>query len=99
MSRQNASCSRSKSTTTTNHLPPSALVAAAGQYIPSQQTRDIEPLLVQCLVRVLDGGPTFNQQWLNILCLLGNFCLLFKKNTISVINQSDQQLVIGLSDL
>ena len=31
-----------------------------------QQTRDIEPSLVQCWTSIVDGGPTLNQQWLNI---------------------------------
>ena len=38
---------------------------------PTLQTRDIEPLLVQCWSNVVDGGPTLNQQWLNVSCLLG----------------------------
>ena len=37
----------------------------------TQQTRDIEPLLVQCWASVVDGGPALNQQWLNVSCLLG----------------------------
>ena len=38
---------------------------------PTQQTQDIEPLLVQCWSTVYDAGSTLNQQFLNILCLLG----------------------------
>ena len=37
----------------------------------SRQTRDIEPLLDQCWASVVDGGPTLNQQWLNVSCLVG----------------------------
>ena len=37
----------------------------------SQQTRDVEPLSVQCWASVVDGGPTLNQQWLNVSSLLG----------------------------
>ena len=37
----------------------------------TQQTRDIESLLVQCWASVVDGGPTLNQQWLNVSCVLG----------------------------
>ena len=37
-----------------------------------QQTRYIEPLLVQCWSTVYDAGPTLNQQWLNVSCLLGH---------------------------
>ena len=40
--------------------------------LPTQQTRDIEPLLIQCWASVVDGGPTLNQQWLNVACLLGS---------------------------
>ena len=32
----------------------------------TQETRDIEPLLVQCWDGIIDGGPTLNQQWLNV---------------------------------
>ena len=35
----------------------------------SQQTRGIEPLLVQCWSTFYDAGPTLNQQWLNASCL------------------------------
>ena len=31
----------------------------AGSWCKSQQTRDVQPLLVQCLATVSDGGPTF----------------------------------------
>ena len=37
-----------------------------------QQTRDIEPLLVQCWPAVYDVGPTLNQQRFNVACLLGD---------------------------
>ena len=37
----------------------------------TEQTRDIEPLLFQCWVSVVDGGPTIKQQWLNISCYKG----------------------------
>ena len=39
--------------------------------VDTRQTRDIESLLVQCWTSVVDGGPTLNQQWLNIWCFLG----------------------------
>ena len=32
--------------------------------IQTQQTRDIKPMLVQCLASVVDGGSTLNQHWL-----------------------------------
>ena len=40
-------------------------------YPASQQTRDIVPMLVQCWFTVYDAGPTLNQQWDNVSCLLG----------------------------
>ena len=40
------------------------------QYPPTKQTRDIHPVLVECWASVVDGGPTFNQQWVNVSCLL-----------------------------
>ena len=36
-----------------------------------QQTPDIEQMLVQCWADVVDGGPTLNQHWFNVSCLLG----------------------------
>ena len=36
----------------------------------SRWQRAIRPLLVLCWANVVDGGPTLNQQWLNVLCLL-----------------------------
>ena len=37
----------------------------------TQQTRDVEPMLIECWSIVFDSGPTFNQHWLNVSCLLG----------------------------
>ena len=34
-------------------------------------TRDIYPRLVECGATVADGGPTFNQPWVNVSCLVG----------------------------
>ena len=42
-------------------------------FVVSQQTRDIEPLLDQCWASVVDGGPTLNQQRLNISLLLSGY--------------------------
>ena len=39
---------------------------------PSQQTRHIEAMLVQCRARVEDDGSTLNQHCFNVSCLLGN---------------------------
>ena len=36
----------------------------------TQQTRDIEQMLVQCWPAVYDVGPTFNQHQFNVSCLL-----------------------------
>ena len=35
----------------------------------SQQTRDVELMLVECWASVEDYGPTFNQYWFNVSCL------------------------------
>ena len=40
-----------------------------GEWI-SQQTRNLQPMLVWCWPIVYDAGPTSNQHWLNISCLL-----------------------------
>ena len=40
-------------------------------HIPSQKTRYIDSMLVQCWDSVEDGGPTFNQHRINVSCLLG----------------------------
>ena len=45
------------------------------QYGTSQQTRYIEPLLVQCSPAVYDVGPTMNEQWLNVSCLWDSWWL------------------------
>ena len=37
----------------------------------TQQTRDSEPMLVQCWADVVDGGPTLSQHWFTGSCLLG----------------------------
>ena len=37
----------------------------------TRQTRYIAPMLVQCRTTVYDAGPTLNQNWVNVLCLLG----------------------------
>ena len=36
----------------------------------SQQTRDVDPMLVQCWPTVCDSGPASNQHWFKALCLL-----------------------------
>ena len=37
----------------------------------TQQTRDIQPMLVQCWASVKDDGSALCQHWLNVSCLLG----------------------------
>ena len=38
---------------------------------PSQLTRDVQPMLVQCWPIVFDACPTLLRHWLNVSCLLG----------------------------
>ena len=40
--------------------------------LATQQTRYINPLLVQCWTSVVDGGPTMDQHWFDVSCLLGS---------------------------
>ena len=37
----------------------------------AQQTRYIDPMLVQCWTSVVDGDPTLDQHWIDVSCLLG----------------------------
>ena len=37
----------------------------------THQTWEAGPALVYCLASVVDGGPTVNQRWANVTCLLG----------------------------
>ena len=49
------------------HIDP----AVAQQVVSvSQQTRGIQPMLIQCWSSVFDAGPTLKQHWLNASCLL-----------------------------
>ena len=38
----------------------------------TQQSWDICPMLVWCWATVFDAGPTSNQHWVNVSCLIGN---------------------------
>ena len=40
--------------------------------LATQQTRYSNPLLVQCWASVVDGGPTLDQHWFDVSCLLGS---------------------------
>ena len=57
-----------------------------------QQTRYIAPLLVQCWASVVDGGPTLNQHWDNVSCLLTLLFLLLTLRALKYlcINYGDQ---------
>ena len=46
-------------------------------YLSTQQTRDAEPMLIQCWPRVGDEGPALNQHWFSVSCLLGKQILPF----------------------
>ena len=47
-------------------------VHRAGElYRHTKKTRDIEPMLSQCWADVVESGPTLNQHWFNVSCLLG----------------------------
>ena len=37
----------------------------------TQQTQGVESMLVSRWSNVVDGGPTLDQPWFNVLCLLG----------------------------
>ena len=38
--------------------------------VSTQKTQDIDSMLVQCWASVVDDGPTLNQHWVNVSCLL-----------------------------
>ena len=38
---------------------------------PTQQSRDVNPMTVQCWPTVCDAGPALKQLWVNVSCLLG----------------------------
>ena len=46
------------------------------RYDHTQPTRYVEPILVQCWPAVYDVGPTLNQYWFNVSCLLISLTLL-----------------------
>ena len=48
----------------------------------TQQTRDVDPMLVQCWSIVYDAGPTLNQHWVDGSCLLGNSHLTLSSLTL-----------------
>ena len=41
----------------------------------SQQTADVEPVLVYCWPTVCDAAPTLNQNWLTVSYFLGLGCM------------------------
>ena len=40
----------------------------------SQQTRDVDPMLVYCWPTICNAGPTVYRHWVNVSCLLGYCC-------------------------
>ena len=50
----------------------------------SQQTRDIEPMLGQCLPAVYDVGPTLTQHWCEGSFLVTTVCWLFSASQWSM---------------
>ena len=67
--------------------PRCTLSGAVRPPVSLQQTRDIEPLLVQCWASVYDAGPTLNQQWLNVSCLLRGL-LLYPPPTHTLVREN-----------
>ena len=47
------------------------LKVSVGDQSGSPANRNFEPMLVWCWATVCDAGPTWNQHWLNMSCLLG----------------------------
>ena len=75
------SCPRERSSTSSTRTSSSArrTISAANFtvrllilqcVIPSQQTRGVDPMAVQCWTSVEDAGPTLTSHWVNVLCLL-----------------------------
>ena len=48
----------------------------------SQQTQDVEPMLVLCWVSVVDDGPTLTHHWFSASPVCWVYIYEFKKNTI-----------------
>ena len=46
----------------------------AKHWTTPQQTRDVDPMLVQCWASVADGGPTLNQHRVHVPCFLVRLC-------------------------
>ena len=45
--------------------------------LPKNASAKCRPLLVYCWSTVYDAGPTLNQHWFKVPCLLGRQCLVF----------------------
>ena len=43
----------------------------SGQEVAPLHTQDVDSMLVHCWTTVYDVGPTANQHWVNVSCLLG----------------------------
>ena len=50
----------------------------------TQQTRDVQPMLVQCWASVEDDGPTLYQHWLNVSCLLVRY--MYSTNVVLMLH-------------
>ena len=46
-----------------------------------QQTRDVDPMLIQCWFNIKDDEPMLNQHWVNVPCLLGCTSLNLKASS------------------
>ena len=62
-------------------------------HVPVQQTREINPMLVQCWASIVDGGPTLYQHWLDASCLLGSYILCIH----SLYNTPSQWILLYLA--
>ena len=47
-----------------------------------QQTCEIGPTLVYCWANVVDGGPTVNQRWADVSCLVGHMLSQASMSTV-----------------
>ena len=48
-------------------------------------------MLVECWASVVDGGPTLNQKWLNVSCLVGMHQAPFSDTPFVILNQYIQR--------
>ena len=65
------------------------LLANSLYLLEAQRALDIHPRLVHCWASVYDAGPTFNQPWMNISCLLGVRRSVCQPNKLSSSDHTD----------